>query len=165
MHKLHGHTCVAEVARLRLLDASPVDHHLQRNSKHGKWTASCIQVPGSYRYSSFYRHTRSITLPTQNLVDVAEVCRMYDFDENKTKRGVTILCFFTAIVNGINTHPKNCHRHARRARKKTRHDLSHLFRSVANNAAEERLLQIRDDLAGADDHAAQSHHLVDVLRV
>lgn len=43
--------------------------------------------------------------------------------------------------------------------------ITHLFRSVANDAAEECLLEIRDDLARSDHHPPEGHHLVDVLRV
>lgn len=44
-------------------------------------------------------------------------------------------------------------------------DSSHLFRCVTDDAAKEGLLQIRDDLARADDHSPQGHHLVDMLRI
>lgn len=41
----------------------------------------------------------------------------------------------------------------------------HLLGGVTHDAAEERLLEVRYDLAGADDHSSERHHLINVLRV
>lgn len=85
-----------------------------------------------------------------------------------------VRCHHAEWQRGDNATTRHCHRPSQAKHAHAQHGQprstpgnasTYLLGSVAHDAAEEGLLEVRDDLARADHHPSERHHLVDVLRV